>query len=46
VFGLVVGADGLSIGLSPLTRFAAQIDLSPLGRGALSARTDRVKNNQ
>jgi len=36
---------GLSLERCPLTRFAAQIDLSPLGRGEPHARTDRFNQN-
>jgi hypothetical protein len=32
-------------GRRPLTRFAAQIDLSPLGRGEPNAQTDSTKNH-
>ena len=38
--------EGFSIGLCPLTRFAAQIDLSPQGRGEQRDSTaDSLKNH-
>ena len=36
---------GAQCGRRPLTRFAAQIDVSPLGRGEPNARTDSTKNH-
>src|SRR3982074_1490329 len=43
--GAGVGGYGLSLGRRPRTRFATQIELSPLGRGELNPRTGRFNQN-
>jgi hypothetical protein len=43
--GDAFGSGGVTVSrnLTPLTRFAAQIDLSPTGRGEVKPLTDRFK---
>src|SRR5258708_13026442 len=41
----MVRGYGLALERRPLTRFAAQIDLSPMGRGEPIARTGRYNQN-